>query len=266
MIRRLVHIFLLLVVIALATWRSAGGEDVAALADLWIFVICITVAVVDATLAIAASFTRRPVLEKVVWAGSFFTLGCMLWAVRTLPSGVEEDTYNRIRHQQAENPYAQDEEGETLFTRAAALGKVRDLQRMIQQQPPTMDQLIAAGYRAAEGNHVATLEELVRVGLSAASAWEGSPLLHAAAQYGRCDAIRWLIMRGAAVNGRDAEGSTALIQAAQSGSTAAVRLLMELGADANLRDATGLRAEDYARSGEMRDALTPPANPGGTKK
>ena len=254
MIKELVHIFFLLVVIALVALRSTGGEDIANRADLWIFVICITVTLVDAALAIAASFTRRPVLGKVVWGGAFFVLGCALWAVRALPSGGEEDVYNRMKQQWAENPYAQDDEGETLFTRAAALGKVAELQ------------LIAAGCRAVEGNHVAALEELARLGLSASSARDGVPLLHAAAQYGRCDAIRWLVMRGAAVNARDAEGSTALIQAAQSGSVAAVRLLLELGADVKLRDGTGLRAEDYARSGEMHDLLVPPVNSGGAER
>lgn len=266
MIKELVHIFFLLVVIALVALRSTGGEDIANRADLWIFVICITVTLVDAALAIAASFTRRPVLGKVVWGGAFFVLGCALWAVRALPSGGEEDVYNRMKQQWAENPYAQDDEGETLFTRAAALGKVAELQRMIQRQTPPADQLIAAGCRAVEGNHVAALEELARLGLSASSARDGVPLLHAAAQYGRCDAIRWLVMRGAAVNARDAEGSTALIQAAQSGSVAAVRLLLELGADVKLRDGTGLRAEDYARSGEMHDLLVPPVNSGGAER
>ena len=179
MIKELVHIFFLLVVIALVALRSAGGEDIANRADLWIFVICITVTLVDAALAIAASFTRRPVLGKVVWGGAFFVLGCALWAVRALPSGGEEDVYNRMKQQWAENPYAQDDEGETLFTRAAALGKVAELQRMIQRQTPPADQLIAAGCRAVEGNHVAALEELARLGLSASSARDGVPLLHA---------------------------------------------------------------------------------------
>ena len=260
MMKWLVHIFFLLAVIALVALRSVGGEAIANKADLWIFVVCITVTVVDAALAIAASFTQRPVLDKTVWACTFFVLGCALWAVRMFPPDGEEDMYDRIR-QQENNPYVQDEEGETLFTRAAALGKDKELRRMIQQQAPTMNQLIEAGYRAAEGNHVAVLEELARVGLSASATRDGTPLLHAAAQNGRCDAIRWLIMRGAAANGRDADGSTALIQAAQSGSVAAVRLLLELGADAKLRDATGLRAEDYARDREMYNLLAPPANP-----
>ncbi len=255
--KELVHIFFLLVVIALVVLRSVGGEAVADKADLWMFVVCITITVVDTALAIAGSFTNRPALGKVVWACVFFVLGCALWAVRSLPSNGEEDMYTKLK-QQVENPYAQDEEGETLFTRAAALGKVEEMRRMIQQRPPATEQLIAAGYRAAEGNHVAVLEELARVGLSAASSRDGTPLLHAAAQCGKCDAIRWLIMRGAAVNGRDADGSTPLIQAVQSGSVAAVRLLLEFGADVKLRDATGLRAEDYTRTGEMHDALVSP--------
>ncbi len=257
MMKELANIVLLLVVIALVVLRSMGGENVAEQADLWIMVVCITATVVNAALAIAGSLTRRPILSKVVWAGAFFVLGCALWTARILPTGTEEDLYNTMRRNAQTDPYALDEEGESLFTRAASLGKRDELVRMINAKTPDQGQLVAAGMRAAEGNHVDVLEELARVGLNAAAVWEGTPLLHAAAQNGRCEALRWLVMRGASVNMRDEAGSTALIQAVQSGSEAAVKLLLELGADAKLRDATGLRAEDYARSGGMHDLLAP---------
>jgi ankyrin repeat protein len=60
--------------------------------------------------------------------------------------------------------------------------------------------------------------------------------LHVAAGKGDVAAIDLLLVRGAKIQGLDADGTSALHRAVQSGSLAAVDRLLAAGADPNLRD------------------------------
>jgi ankyrin repeat protein len=63
--------------------------------------------------------------------------------------------------------------------------------------------------------------------------------LSAAASWGRDETVKWLLERGADVDGQGPDGGTALLWAASAGRTEAVRLLLERGADPELRDRQG---------------------------
>ena len=247
---------LLAVVILLACQTTADTEATANLVNVWILALCVTGMLVDGALALAKALAHRPSLMSVVWAVAFMILGSCAWAMRLAPVSDEQAAYREQLHA-VQDPLARDAEGETLLSRAAALGQVNEVRRILNSVSPTEAQLSEAGMRAAENNKVDVLEELARLGLSAEATVNGVPLLHAAAQNGACEAMEWLLLRGARVNDRDADGSTALIQAATSGSVSAVKLLLRHGADAQLRDNTGHSPLDFARNEEMENLLLP---------
>lgn len=255
-------ILLLAVVILMASRAFAPSEALRDTLDMWLLAICATGMLVDGALALARALSRRPSLMCVVWSVSFLMLGCCTWAMRAMPVSEDEAAYQQLSQGEGmQDPLARDDEGETLFSRAAALGKVDAMRRILSEAHPGEAHLNEAGRRAAEGNQVEALELLAAAGMSARASVEGTPLLHSAAQNGCCEAMEWLIMRGAQTDVRDDEGSTPLIQATLSGSAAAVKLLLEKGANPKLRDATGKSPADYARSAEIADLLTPPAPP-----
>lgn len=250
---------LLLVVIVLMACRGvADAEATAGHLDAWILSLCVTGVLVDAALALAKSMAHRPSLMNVVWSVAFLILGSCAFALRSVPLS-EEQTAFLQQYNDRQDPFARDAEGETLFTRAAALGKEDVVKSILDSTTPPEELICEAGLRAAESNKVAILDKLARVGMTADASAKGVPLLHAAAQNGACDAIRWLLERGARVNTRDTEGSTPLIQATLAGSVPAVKLLLDHGADKALRDTSGHSAEDFARTEELRELVAQPA-------
>ena len=246
---------LLLIVIALIALRAmSGSESMADQLDLWLLALCVTGMLVDGALGIARALARRPSLMSVVWAVCFLALGCCIWAMRVMPVGDEQLAYMQ-QSQENPDPLSRDDEGETLFSRAAALGKADVVRDIINKAHPSPEHIAEAARRAAESDKTDVLEELARVGLSSKTVVNGAPLLNYAAQNASRRAMQWLIMRGADVNGRDAEGSTPLIQATLYGSVSAVKLLLEQMADPKLRDNEGKRPADYSRSSEITELL-----------
>lgn len=253
---------LLLVVMVLMVFRVVA-ETTAQADDLTVIMlaICVTAVLVNGALGLARALTRRPSVKPVLWAGVFFVLGCLVWVLRfsysaELGVGEERQAYRELCEKQQENPLARDEEGENLLTRAAALGEVAAVRSIMSDARLTVADINEAGLRAAESNKIAVLDELARRGLNAKAVVQGTPLLHAAAQNAACEAMEWLLSRGATPNSRDAEGATPLIHAAIAGSVPAVKLLLEYGADPHLRDATGQSPADCARSEELQNILT----------
>lgn len=253
-------VLLLAVIVLMACRASAESEMTAAQLDMWILTLCVTGMLVDGALALARALSHRPSLMSVVWAVAYLVLGCCTWAMSTVPMGEEQEAYRQLSQTQ-QDPLARDAEGESLLTRAAALGKEESVRDILRAVSPPLEHIEEAGLRAAEANKVAILDQLARIGLTARAAVNGVSLLHAAAQNGSCEAMEWLLERGAYVNGRDTEGSTPLIQATLSGSRSAVELLLRYGADKRLRDAAGKSAADYARDEEWELLLTPEQKP-----
>lgn len=252
-----VNPLLLLAVIVLMACRGvAETADDAAVSGTWAAALCVTAVLVDGALALASALARRRPLMYVVWSVSFLVLGCCIWAMPPVDDSQEAEAY-REQQRAATDPLARDAEGETLLSRAAALGRLPDVVKLLNETHPPMELIAEAGMRAAENNRVEVLEALARAGMPANAVVRGVPLLHGAALNGACKAMEWLLMRGAEVNARDAEGATALIQAAASAGVPAVRVLLKYGADVRLRDTDGRCAADFAKTEEMDALLTP---------
>lgn len=250
-------LLLLIILVLMACQGAVETAESQNVLELWALALCVTGLLVDGALALAKSLAQRRPLMNVVWAVVFLVLGCCAWTLRSAPLSEEQLAY-RDQKAAEPDPLARDAEGETLLARAAALGKVREVKSILNNCAPTEEHLCEAGFRAAENNHTAVLDALARLGMPANAKAHGIPLLHAAAQSGACEAMEWLIMRGARINERDdAEGSTALIQATLAESLPAVKLLLQHGADVRLRDAAGRSAADFARTEEMETLLTP---------
>lgn len=253
---------LLLVVIVLMVWHVVAESDAAADAlEVSLLTICVTGVVVDGSLGLARALSRRPAVRSVVWAGVFCVFGCFGWVLCSEGSarhtaGEERQAYRELYRTQLANPLARDAEGENLLTRAAALGEVDVVRRIMSDAQLTEADIDEAGLRAAESNKTAVLDELARRGLSAKAVVQGTPLLHAAAQNAACEAMAWLLARGATPNSRDAEGATPLIHATIAESVPAVQLLLDYGADVRLKDSTGQSPADFARSEELQNLLS----------
>jgi len=84
-----------------------------------------------------------------------------------------------------------------------------------------------------------------------------TPLMKAAGR-GRRDIVKYLVSKGATVNGRNADGDTALMEAVKRGFDDIVLLLIEAGADVKARDGRGSTAFSLAAFGahlEIADVL-----------
>lgn len=250
-------VLLLAVIILMACRATAETAAVVNRLEIWILTLCVSEVLVNGALALARALTHRPSLMSVVWAMTFLVLGSCTWAVREMPTDEEMQAYQELYATHQQNPLARDAEGETLLTRAAALGKTDTVRDILNRATPPMELIQEAGLRAAEGNHTAVLEQLAKLGMTANAAHDGVPLLHAAAQNGSCEAMEWLLTRGADPNARDAEGTTPLIHATLSGSVKAVRALLKHGADMKQKDAQGKSAADFARGEELLQLLDP---------
>lgn len=257
-----VNPLLLVVVFGLMACRVVAESDEAVnLLDVSLLSICVTGVVVDGALGLARALAKRPSVRSVVWAGVFFVLACFAWTLQSvyLPLGEEQQAYREMKETKRQNPLERDAEGENLLTRAAALGDVRVVRDILNEAGLTEEDLNEAGLRAAESNQPAVLDQLARRGMNAKVVVNGTPLLNAAAQNAACDAMEWLLARGATPNTRDAEGATPLIHATIAGSVPAVKMLLEYGADPSLRNTTGHGPLDYARTEELQLLLEPPA-------
>lgn len=256
--RDVVNPVYVLVIIGVMAWRCVvEGESDGRELDGWLLTLCVVGMVVNGVLVVARSLSHRPAIMKTVWAVGYLLLGSWCWVMRYTAMPTEEQDVYKTQVAAERDPLTPDAEGETLFSRAAALGKAEEVKRILTDASPTAEQIESAALRAAESNRVEVLKILAGAGVSPRAKIQGHTLLHAAAQNAACDAMKWLIQSGARVNERDDENSTPLIQATLSGKPAAVRLLLEKGADIELRDADGKSAYDYARTPELAELLSP---------
>lgn len=99
---------------------------------------------------------------------------------------------------------------------------------------------------AAKKGNVSELKELLGKGASLYAHDDGNTALFYAAQYGRMDAVVFLLQQGIPLESKNRIGSTPLAGAAGSGHKEVARLLYDLGADPFLKNYTGPQSTPYS--------------------
>ena len=82
-----------------------------------------------------------------------------------------------------------------------------------------------------------------------------TPLMKTVCLPQNAEVIRVLLEHGADVNAQDADGRTPLMFAALSGQATYLPILLDAGADPQIRTHSGKRAEDFAKTPEIRKLL-----------
>lgn len=131
------------------------------------------------------------------------------------------------------------------------LAAQREAERKAAEQAKLDKELLEA---ARKGN-VGELKDLLAKGASLAANDDGNTALFYAAQYGRMDAVLFLLKEGIALDVRNRIRSTPLMGAAAKGHKEVARLLYDLGSDPYEKNATGSSAVSYARGAGYDDVV-----------
>lgn len=108
---------------------------------------------------------------------------------------------------------------------------------------------------AARKGNVGELKDLLAKGAPLSANDDGNTALFYAAQYGRMDAVLFLLKEGIELDVKNRIGSTPLMGAAAKGHKEVARLLYDLGSDPYAKNATGSSAVSYARGAGYADVV-----------
>lgn len=260
---------LLLVITALFAWAMSAAPDSESVwlqPGVWLLTVCATGCMVNALLALARGLAHRPVMAGMVWSMVYLVLGSCAWVYLSQDDGVNREDlakYRTLIAQKDLSPYAADDEGDTLLSLAAGLGKDSVVRRLLANNPHGAAEqraLIHAAWYAAQHGRDKALLRLLEAGVSPDADYADGTLLTTAVNSGKKKVVLVLLERGAQVNRTDAAGNTPFLHAVLNRDVVTARLLRERGADPDIPNREGRRAADYSVS-DKTDALiqqTPP--------
>ena len=254
---------LLFLITALFAWAMSDlplSESAWAQPGLWLLTLCATGCLVNGALSIARGLAHRPVLGGIVWAMVHLILGSCAWAYLAQDDSVDRAElakYRALIEQRELSPYTADDEGDTLLSLAAGLGKDAVVRRLLAQHPhgeAEAPALTHAAWHAAQNGRDKALRVLLAAGVSPDADIADTTLLAAAVNSGRLKAVTALVENGADVNRADLEGNTPFLHAVINGDLSTARYLREHGADPHTPNRDGRTPADYSRSDKL-DAL-----------
>ncbi len=259
-------LLLLACILLMASGALASGESGRLQFEGWVLALCLVAFLVNGALALARALSRYPSFESVGWSVIFFIFGGAVWVLladdgHTSVSSLERATLRqRMKNwQEGGDPYAMDENGDSVLLLAAGLGKEKVLARLLQEKAGALaaheELYAAAAMRAAERNQVAVLRQLAAVGVPVDARVEGMTPLHAAVLNQAHRSAACLLEMGAPVNVKDIDGATPLHHAVLAEDHEMVLLLMQHGADPDIEDEQGRKPASYAHDEEMESIL-----------
>lgn len=244
----------------------AADEEVSSRTDALLISVCVTLCLVYFALALARVIAHRGGASGAVW-GTLYLVAAALLFVGSGRGGSNEELSAAYRsHYEAwkkgGDPSEADENGESLVTLAASLGKIDILERLLSSEKAIPAEVRRkAALLAAANRRSKSLELLLRSGVGVNDEVEGSTLLCAAALAGHADIVEQLLRAGADPNLADAEQSTALIHAVIADDPVCVRLLLEAGADPTRCNNVGRDAAGYSVNSQIDQLLNSAKTP-----
>lgn len=255
---------LLFLITALFAWAMSDlaiSDSAWVQPGLWLLTLCATGCLVNGALSVARGLAHRPVLAGIIWSMVHLILGSCAWlylAQDDSADRAELEKYRVLIAQHELSPYAADNEGDTLLSLAAGLGKDAVVRRLLAQHPHGEAELPAlthAAWHAAQNGRDKALYHLLAAGVSPDADIADTTLLTAAVNSGRLKAVIALVESGANVNRADADGNTPFMHAVINGDLATARYLREHGADPQTPNREGRRAADYSRSDKLDELI-----------
>ena len=158
---------LLLIIIALLSWKVSMGIETPGTVELWLLTLCVTGCIVNGLLAIARALASKKAVMGVVWSMVYLIFCSCSWVTfrEEKDYRAEIAIYNELNtkwHSENCNPFSlKDEEGRTLLELAAILGKKTAVRGLLAQPEAqqSADTILRAAFRAAENGH----HELIRM-------------------------------------------------------------------------------------------------------
>lgn len=255
---------LLLIVIALLSWKVSVGIETPAAVEVWMLTLCVTGFAVNGLLSIARALTNRKALMTVVWSMVYLVFCSCAWVTLRQEKDyrLEVAAYNELNakwQKEQSNPFTLvDEEGRSLLELAAILGKKLAVRGLLAQPEAAQasDVILKAAVNAAEnGRH-----ELLRIlaqqkgGFDFNRMSDGRTPLVAAVLSNNQKCAEVLLELKADPNMCDENHVSPLMHAVIDNNRSIAGILVKYGADPKLKDHTGRDAASCSRS-DLMDAV-----------
>ena len=257
--------FLLLVVIALLSWKVSAGIETPSQIEIWLLTLCVSGFIVNGLLSFAQALARRKSIMNVVWSMVYLIFCSCCWVTLRQEKDYHAEiaAYNELNAKwQAghENPFALvDKEGRSLLELAAILGKKMSVRGLLAQPEAASAErviLSAAQHAAENGRH-----ELLHIlsqqpgGFNFDRRHNGSTPLIAAVLNNKSKCVSVLLTLKADPNQCDDNGVSPLMHAVIDNNRTVARILIENGADPTQKDWSGRDAISCSRSEAMDEVL-----------
>lgn len=259
--------FLLLVIIALLSWKVSTGIDTPDSVEIWLLTLCVTGFIVNGLLSIARAMTGRKALMSVVWSTVFLIFCSCAWVCLRQEKDLREEiaAYNELNHRwqtEGVNPYSLvDKDGRSLLELAAILGKKMAVRGLLAQPEAAQagDVILRAAISAAENGRHELLPILTQQNggydFNRISSANGSTALITAVLNNRQKCVEILLKLNASPDLCDENGISPIMHAVIDDNRGMARLLVKYGADPTVKDYTGRNAFSCSRSEAMDEVL-----------
>lgn len=256
---------LLLIVIALLSWKVSMGIDTPATVEVWLLTLCVSGFLVNGLLSIARAMAGRRALMAVVWSVVYLIFCSCAWVSLRQEKNyrTEISAYNSLNakwQEEGANPFSLfDSDGRSLLELATILGKKMSVRGLLAQPEAAQagDLILKAAVSAAEnGRHeMFALLNQQQQNFDFDRLSNGSTPLIAAVLSNKYKCVEALLKLQASPDMCDENGVSPIMHAVIDDNRRMARLLMSHGADPTVKDYTGRDAHSCSRTADMDEIL-----------